>query len=440
MTQLLTAGELALALAAFVGLVVLVARSALAGLGAVLAVFVLFEITHQPLAGDVVIQFGSVSVYPVDVTSLALLLVGTSRLFSEEIYGPAKLALLTLVVGLVAHLVWGAVNFGLQSATDHSRTWIPIISGIVYAATTRDWDRRLPTVFIVTGCLLAVYAVYEISRHGLHPANEFIEVGGKLVDARPVIAMGPLLMLEALIFLFARGKTTFATLGLALLLITAIGLVQYRTLWVTMIGAALMGALYLAGRYRKSSEQLVYSLTGATLIVVPIALVATGQVSTYQASAESATSDTSTLSWRLDAWKTLIGRHSSPFELIFGTPSGTSRDIIVRGQETNLNAHNMFVEALLLYGLVGLLALCALGLLALKFRSGTARQLGIAAPAIVILVTCQALVSIAHIPDQLQGLLFGTFLSVACYETQRSPAALRRRPVPPRSRRLVMSR
>jgi O-antigen ligase len=378
-------------------------------------------------------------VYPVDVTSLALLLVGTSRLFSMEIFGPAKLALLTLVVSLAVHLAWGAVDFGLQTATDHSRTWIPIISGVVYGATTRDWDRRLPSVFVVTGCSLAVFTIYEISRHGLHPANEFIEVGGKFIDARPVIAMGPLLMLEALIFLFARGRFTFPTLGLALLLVTAIGLVQYRTLWVTTMAAALMGALYLAARYRRSSERVVYSLTAATLIVVPIALFATGQVGTYQSSAESATGDTSTLSWRIDAWKTLIGRHSSPFELILGTPSGTSRDIIVRGQETNLNAHNMFVEALLLYGLVGLLALCALGILALKFRHGTARQLDIAAPAIVILVTCQALVSIAHIPDQLQGLLFGTLLSVACYQPQRSPA-LRETAVRPGSRQLVMSR
>jgi len=116
----------------------------------------------------------------------------------------------------------------------------------------------------------------------------------------------------------------------------------------------------------------------------------------------------------------LLEKHSSPLDLMFGTPSGTGREIVVSGWATNLSAHNLYVEAILQYGLVGLVALCALAVLALKSRHASARQLEIAVPAIVVLIVTWLLVSMTHSPDQVQGLLLGVLISVACFQPQSS--------------------
>ena len=87
---------------------------------------------------------------------------------------------------------------------------------------------------------------------------------------------------------------------------------------------------------------------------------------------------------------------------------------------TNLSAHNLYVEALLLFGLIGFLALCALWAMALAHRNETAEQLGVAAAAILIIIVSQMLVSLTHIPDQVQGLLLGSMVSMACFGRERS--------------------
>jgi hypothetical protein len=428
-TWLIDTALLVLACAVFGALVLLVSRSAMAGAGVALGAFVLFEATSPPIVSDLVFQQGSFSVHPMDVVSIALLSVGVWRLFSEEISGPVKVALLTIVLSLVAHLIWGAFEFGLQQATDYSRGWFTIVSGVVYAATVKDWDSRLPTAFIATGCLLAAVSIVQILRRGLHSANTFIDQGGQYVDARPTVAVAVLVMLQALIMLLARKKFTLRTACISGLLISGIVLLQYRTLWVTAIACALLGAFYLAMRFRASNERAVYALTGATLVLVPILLFGVSQVSAYRESAESATGETSTLAWRIEAWKALVGRHSSAFELLIGTPSGTERQIVVDGRASNLSAHDVYVEALLLYGLVGFLAFSTLALIALRCRHDTAQRLEITAPTVVVLLASQALVALTHIPNQTQGLLFGCLLSVACYQTRLSEVgSTRRRP------------
>jgi hypothetical protein len=414
--------QLGLAAAAFGVIVVLVARSALAGAALVLGAFVISEATSPLILGGPIVQFGSLSIYVLDVSSLALLAVGITRLLTLDMYGPARVALATLVVLLAAHLAWGIVTFGTQSAINNSRLWLTIVSGIVYGATVRDWDSRLPTAVIATGCALAVWSIVEILRHGLYAANTFIDESGRSVDARPVISMGVLVMLEALILVVARGRFTWSIAALSGLLAAGIVLLQYRTLWVAAIAAAAMGVFYLAMRFRASSERLVYLLTAAVLIFVPALLFATSRVGTYEKSASSALGESSTLTWRVDAWRALLEKHSSPLDLVLGTPSGTDRQIVVHGLQTDLSAHNLYVEALLLYGLIGLFAICALGVLGFQARTESARQLGIAPAAIVILIACQALVAAAHQADQVQGLLLGSMISAACFQFQRRPA------------------
>jgi hypothetical protein len=436
-TQIVQLAQLALACAGFVAIVFLVSRSAMAGATVVLMTFLLFEASPAPVGGNLVFQFGTISVYPGDVASLALLSVGTFRLITERIYGPAKIVLVTIVVFLFAHLVWGATEFGLQQATNSARIWFPIVSGIVFGATVQGWDRRLPTAFIATGCALAVLSIVGVFQHGLYSANTVIKEGDKLVDARPVISIGVLVMLEALILLFARGRFTLATASLAVLLASGIVLLQYRTLWVAAIACAVLGAFFLAARFRASNERVVYLLTAIGLVLAPMLLFAISQVSAYQQSAESTTGASSTLTWRIGAWKTLLERYDSPFELAFGTPSGADRKISVDGLVTDVSAHNLYVEALLSYGLIGLFALCMLGVLALGYRRESARQLEIAVPAVIILIVSLLLVSMTHTPSGPQGLLLGSLLSVACFQTQASSVRGR---VAVRGRELAASR
>lgn len=419
--------QLVLGCSVFIALVFAVSRSALAGAGVALGAFVLFEATSPPVIQGLVFQQGSFSIYPLDLSAMALLTVGVWRLLANDISGPVRVALLTLVVSIVVHLAWGVVEFGVEQAIDYSRAWFAIASGIVFGATARNWDHRLPNAFIATGFLLAVLSVIQITRTGLHSANTFIEVGGEYVDARPTIAIGVLVMLQAIIMLFGRGRLTLASASLVILLAGGIALLQYRTVWIVSLVCALLGAVHLAMRYRRSNERAVYALTGVGLLILPMLLLALSQSSTYRESAETAAGPTSTLAWRIEAWKTLLGRHSSAFEILVGTPSGTERRIVVDGRATNLSAHDMYVEALLLFGLVGLVALCALSAYAVMSRNETARQLGLAAPAIVILLASQALVAVMHIPNQVEGLLFGCLLAAACTRPQLSQLALAQR-------------
>ena len=421
-SQIVEVAQLAVSIVGFLAVVFLVWRSAIAGVVVALTAFVLFGATPIPLAGDLVFQFGSTSVYPLDVASLALLSVGSFRLLSGRIYGPAKVLLVTLVVLLLGHLIWGATEFGVEQAANHSRIFLPIISGVVFGATVKDWDRRLPTVFIIAGCCLAALSIVRVLQHGLYAANTYIDDGGQLVDARPVIALGVLLMLQALILVLARSPVTMRSVAVAVLLLSGIVLLQYRTVWVAAIACAVLGAFYLAMRYRASNERIVYLFTALALLSVPISLFAISQVSAYEESAKSATGISSTLTWRVEAWKALLGKHSSPFDLVAGTPSGTGREISVKGLETNLSAHNLYVEALLLYGLVGVFAFVALAVLAVRFRDQSARQLEIATPAVLVVILGVALVSMTHTPGQVEGLFFGALLSAACYQTRRSPA------------------
>ena len=415
--QLLQAAQLVAAVVCFAGIVILVARSALAGAIIVLGTFLLFDATAPPLL-ELVVQFGTTSVYPIDMVSLALLSVGTWRLVVEDIYGPAKIALVVLVVLLTTNLLWGVGEFGVEHATNQSRFWLTIISGVVYGATVRSWDRRLPTVFIVSGCFLAAVSIVRVFQHGLYSATTFIDVGGNSVDARPVMALGVLVILNALIMVLARGAFTLVTAALALLLTTGLVLLQYRTLWVTAVACAVLGLFVLASRYRASNERVVYLVTGLMLLAVPAALYAISQVSVYQRSAESATGATSTFTWRIEAWKTLLEKHSSPFDLAFGTPSGSGREIVIDGWATNLSAHNLYVESILQFGLIGFAALCAIAWLAFSARERSAAQLELATPAVVILLVSVLMVAITHSPAQVHGLLLGVVLSAACFQTQ----------------------
>src|SRR5262245_46615175 len=166
-SNLLALAELGLICALFATVIFLAARSAFAGLAVVIATYLLFEVTSPKIIDYAGFAFGSVSIYPMDAASLALLFVGVPRLFLRDIAAPARIALVTLFLCLIAHVVWGAAEFGLQPAVDGSRDWLPVVSGIVYGATVTGWDRRLPTAIIATGCVVAAWSVISIMQHGL---------------------------------------------------------------------------------------------------------------------------------------------------------------------------------------------------------------------------------------------------------------------------------
>jgi hypothetical protein len=423
-SQLVQLGQLVIAAACFGAVAFVVARSALAAASIVLATFVLFDATAPPLL-DVVVQFGSLSVYPRDVVAFALLSVGSWRLFTGGVNGPARLPLAVLLALFTANLAWGIAVFGVEHATNSARLWLAIVSGLVYAATVRSWDRRLTTAFVVAGVFLALLSIVRVLQNGLYSATTFIDVGGESVDARPVLALGVLVMLNALIMVLGRGTITMRAVGIALLLMIGIVLLQHRTLWIAATVCAVLGLFYAAARYRPSNERLVYLLTGVTLLAVPTVLFAVSQVGAYQESVRSATGSSSTFTWRLEAWATLLEKHSSAFDLAFGTPTGSSREIVVDGWKTNLSAHNLYVEAVLQYGLIGFVCLGALALIAFRFRDVTASQLGLTSPAVVILIASVLMVAVTHSPGQLHALLLGVLVSSACFQPRAVPSARR---------------
>ena len=84
------------------------------------------------------------------------------------------------------HLLWGAVEFGLQTAITSSRPWLYLLGPLVYATqATPHWTRASFRPFFAAALVLSGYVLLRIAQLGLHGANTPIEVGGQLIDSRP---------------------------------------------------------------------------------------------------------------------------------------------------------------------------------------------------------------------------------------------------------------
>ena len=183
------------------GLLLLGGLAAVAGMGVLLAkspsvatwLLVAVSVLTQSIIPRIELQLSldSITVYGLDLVTALMFAIGLARLFTESRQRSLFLPLVTLSALFATHVAIGVAEFGLEAAVNGSRSWLYFLGPLVYASQARpNWTRKSFLPLFVGAGALAAYGLIQIARHGLYTANEFIEVGGELIDPRPVAAKG----------------------------------------------------------------------------------------------------------------------------------------------------------------------------------------------------------------------------------------------------------
>ena len=413
--QLLRDGPiLVAALLAVGGLAYLFAKSASAAAWALVAAFV----TTQGIVPSLNIQAtqGGITLYALDVVAGLMLAIGVSRLVTRASPPSILLPLAALSALFMIHVAWGIATFGLQVAVNGSRSWLYLLGPLVYASFARPrWTRSSFVPLIVGAGALAVFALAQIARHGLYGANEFIEIRGELIDARPVTASGALLIVQC-VLIAAAGRFVRSTiwwLGIASLGVAAI-LLQHRTVWIIALVLAAIAYVRWARVAIIVNERAAAGAAAAILLVAPVVITLVASSGAFQESVRSATGENSTLDWRTKSWRSLVESRSSE-ELLVGLPAGTSLERRIGNQIATQSPHNVYVDSLLSFGLLGPLIMAWLWILILRSRRNAAAVLGVSSVAVALIVVSQALFGITNMLGPLQGLLLGMLLQAAWF-------------------------
>ncbi len=353
-SQLVREGPVLLAgLLAVGALSVLFTRNSSAAAWSLIAAFVV----TQAIVPSIALQAtqGAITIYALDLVAGIMFAIGVAQLVARANPPSVFLPLAALSVLFTLHVALGIVSFGLQPAVTGARPWLYFIGPLVYASQARPgWTRDSLFPLIAGAGALGVFALVQIARHGLYGANEFIEIGGELVDARPVTASGALLIAQC-VLIAAAGRFVRSTLwwiAIACMCAAAL-LLQHRTVWIVALVAAGVGYVRWARVAIFVNERAAAGAASAILFVAPLVITLAASSSAFAESVSSATGQDSTLEWRTEGWKSLVESHSSTTELLVGVPAGTSLERRLGDQVATESPHSVYVDSLLSFGILG---------------------------------------------------------------------------------------
>jgi hypothetical protein len=418
--QLATLGSVVIVI---VALAALFARSAIAAVWTLVAVFVVSEAIVPPVGLQV--TAGGVTVYAMDVVVTVMFAIGLWRLVTRS--NPPEIVLpLALLSGLLAmHMLWGVASFGLQTGVNGSRSWLFVIGTLVFASQAEPaWTRRSFTPLIAAATALSIVALVSIAHYGLHPANDYIMVRGEFVDARPVAAKGSLLMVQCLLLLPVVRPVRPPFLWLAFgSMALAIALLQYRTVWIVAIVVVTIAYLRWARVAIFTNQRAALTAASIVLVLAPVAAGFTVSSSAFGQSVNSATEQDSTLQWRWKSWTSLLAQHSSAQDRVLGLPAGSPLERRIGNTVSTVSPHDLFVDALLTLGVLGVLALGYLFVGIVRRRHRVALALAIPSGLVVVLVFSQLIFGITEMLDPVQGVLLGMLLQAAHGARSQLPVA-----------------
>jgi O-antigen ligase len=194
----------------------------------------------------------------------------------------------------------------------------------------------------------AVQAYYQFDEYRVVPASAAMFMG-----------VGFLLCIPA--WLDSRSPVLLRAFSIALLL--AVVLLYHRTVWVAMFVALAV----LTTLMRRRAVMLVIIIVSAFLALGIVWLLLAGMgfdpISAPMESAISeATQENSSMSWRAEGWRILVGRaiQEGPWTVLFGAGFGVGFERRMGWEVINFSPHNMYVELFLTSGLIGTAAYLAL--------------------------------------------------------------------------------
>jgi hypothetical protein len=396
-----------------VALAILFTRSATAAAWTLVAVFAASEAIVPPLGLQA--TSGSLTVYAMDVVVVVMFAIGLWRLFSRPNPSAVILPLAALSALFAFHAVWGMVNFGLQAGVNGSRAWLYLIGPLVYASQAVPvWTRKSFTPLIVGATALSLFALFSLGRHGVHGANEFITIRGELVDARPVMAKGALLIVQCLLLAMAVRFARPWILWVAVAsMASAVLLLQYRTIWIVALVVALIAYVKWARLAIVINQRAALGAASAVLLVAPVVVALTVSSSAFGESIHSATEQNSTFDWRWKSWTLLLAAHDSTQDRVVGLPAGTPLERKIGNIVWDQSPHNLYVDALLSLGALGVVTLIYVWLVILRRRQRAAIALGVTGTLVAVILFSQAIYGITNMLDPAQGLLLGILLQAA---------------------------
>lgn len=365
-----------------------------------------------------VISAGGLQLGLIDALATVMLLSAGCRLAVGRGPRGAPLAAIYVLVGLLAvNLLRGTASFGLQLAVNEARSWIYLLAAVTFCAAAPVLDARWWTTIGLSYCAWMVcWTAAGLKATGLRPATSYVEVGGVLTDPRPVTAAAAVVLAQIMLVLIALGTLRRNTLVAATLAVTLIAL-QHRTVWFAALGGLAylgLGALRDGGRGR-----LAAVLTGAAAATGTLVLLLTGvaQRSAVAVSAENVTASDNTFAWRVTGWVELLQDQTTAIRVLIGRPFGEGFRRVIGGQVIAVSPHSHYVETVLRFGLLGLVA--SIVLVGLTWR-GVGR-LGPAARAPRSVLIVLTVFAITYRCDPIQGILLGTLLGL-CPRPERGVA------------------
>lgn len=429
-----TLREAALPLAACVALTAfgfLALRKPLATAALVVGIWIATVAVRVPVDLSIVVSDARVAL--LDVVALVLLGAAAVRLVGRGVQSAAHGLILVLLLLLGIHIARGVGESDLQTALNSARSWLYFTATMAYAATVPRWSPGIWTLLVAGGAALAVFAVPFLLTEGLRTGSEFTLRDGVLIDARPVVATGALLVLQAAILALALRRPAgdalaYVAFGCALMAV----LLQHRTIWIAAVLTGLAGLGWWIRRQPRSRHGTVFGGVGLALLLVPVGVWGLTQVGPLVESAQEVTSSNSTFSWRTTGWDQLLASNDTPSELMYGGPAGEDLTRFINGTEVTVSPHNGFIDAFLRFGLPGVGILLLLGLMVWRGRNRVARSVAVAQPVVGLLLLTQLTFSIAYSLDAVQGLIAGVLVSgLAAEAGARAPSHAPPSLVPP---------
>jgi O-antigen ligase len=310
-----------------------------------------------------------------DLLFLLIGVAGLLRIFSVHLQRHHYVWLLFGAV-LMLSFVLGVLQYGTQAGVEF-RTFFYFWAGIWYLMSfqlTAEQLDKILRVYMVAASVMVVLALFRwvAMALGLDIVHFWNEGGSSLrvFNAPQTFFLAQAFLIGLYAYLNKTGPIWWrASLPI---LFVCIVMLQHRTVWaVTLASVAII--FLLSGKIRSKAIS-TFVLAGVLGTVVLLPFVAGGKLDTVQQSlahsVEEVGQKDSTMTWRVESWKTLIEQwaYGGPVVNMIGKPfgAGFSRYIQASQIELTQNPHNHYVYALLRVGLVGLLAMLAVYYMALR--------------------------------------------------------------------------
>lgn len=311
--------------------------------------------------GQLSIPIGQVDITFLDVVYVLLFLAVLVRIAFRGTINIFEFG--WLIVGVLGGIAFtrGIEVYGLVLAGDVRPTFYFTTAILYFAsvASNRNFLNNVAKLWIANAVFLSLLAIVLISTTGFIASTD--EVAG--LSRRPLHATFAFQILQGAIislYLWAKPSADRNWHYLGLLMVPAIVIMQFRSVWVAAIFALILILMYekrLRGPVTMGLSVIL--LLGSVLIT---GLLSGGQEH-YTASFAEVTSEVfgakeSTFVWRILGWQSLFNYPwSLDLDALIGPPAGTARAL----RESSFilaHTHSQYLLFLLRLGIVGFLIFC----------------------------------------------------------------------------------